>query len=128
VNTYLPKHSGPCAKAHVVATLVTQDGQQFESTNFCLTPQSVCPREEQGYKSGEGYHLCKTICNQAGHAEENVIFFARKKGANVRGSTIDVEYSWICENCKRVAKDWDVEVKIKEKNEYVLLDCCSNIG
>lgn len=120
MNTYLPKHSGPCAKAHVVAKLVTPDGSEYESSNFCLTPQTECPRELQGYKAGEGYHLCKTVCNQIAHAEENVIYFARKKGANVRNSTIYVDYSWICDNCKKVGSEWDIEIKLKE-------ECCEHV-
>ena len=115
MKTYLPKTSGKCAKAHVVATLTTLDGQQFQSSNFCLTPHSICPRDEQGYKSGEGYHLCKTICNQPAHAEENVIYYARKQGASVRNASIEVEYTWICEGCKGLCKEHNICVSIKRR-------------
>ncbi len=32
-TVYLPLNAGPCVKAHVTATLVSSDGDVFESTN-----------------------------------------------------------------------------------------------
>lgn len=119
MKVYAPKGSGKCAKAHVVATLVAANGQQFQSSNFCLTPQPECPRDFYGYKSGEGYHLCKEICNQPAHAEENVVFFAKKEGTDVRGSKIYVDYTWICENCKQICKDVGADVVIGKPEEEV---------
>jgi deoxycytidylate deaminase len=115
IKTYPLAKVGKCAKANVVATLTTIKGEVFRSNNYCLTPQSTCPRDIQGYKSGEGYHLCKQICNQPGHAEENVIYFAKKEGANVRGGRIVVDYSWICNNCKSVCNDNGInKVEVKQ--------------
>lgn len=114
---YLPRTAGPCAKADVIATLVTPAGERYESSNFCLTPQKTCPRDAQGYSAGEGYHLCKQVCNQLGHAEENVIFFAKKQGADVRGAKIVVDYTRICDNCKKVCSDEGVAVMTKEDKE-----------
>lgn len=116
MNPYISKHAGKCAKAHVVAKLTTKDGQEFVSSNFCLTPQNTCPRETQGYKSGEGYHLCKTVCNQPAHAEENVIYYAKKRGANVFNATIEVDYSWICDGCKDACSKFDIDVKLTSDN------------
>lgn len=130
MKVYFPRTAGPCAKAHVVATLITKKGERYESSNFCLTPQQECPREIQGYRAGEGYHLCKTICNQVGHAKENVLFFAKKNKADVRGSTIYVDYSWICNNCKKLGEDVGVNIvvgKPPEDNPSLKEDDCAVI-
>lgn len=37
-----------------------------------------CPRRDQGYKTGTGYHLCKSHCNQFGHSEPNTLYHALK--------------------------------------------------
>lgn len=110
MKSYIPKGTGACAKVVVKAQLTTTGGEQFESTNFCLTPQTTCPRDVQGYGAGEGYHLCKQVCNQPGHAEENVIFFAKKNKAPIRGSNIVVDYSRICNNCQRICQEEGVGV------------------
>jgi hypothetical protein len=56
---------GPCAKTTVRCTIITPHGLRFVGENWCANPQQVCPREP-----GEGYDKCKSICQQAGHAEE----------------------------------------------------------
>jgi deoxycytidylate deaminase len=99
-----PFHAGPCAKVRVVATLVSRNGDKFESSNFCHKPQATCPRDDAGMKSGEGYHLCREICEQPGHAEPNAIELARVLGQDTEGSTIYVDYTWVCDNCKNDAK------------------------
>lgn len=127
MKRYQPRGSGKCAKAHVVATLVTKDGEQFQSSNFCLTPQPECPRDFHGYKSGEGYHLCKEICNQPAHAEENVIFFAKKQGCDLRGATIYVDYTWICENCKRISEEAGVSLEIGKPPTCAHTQCATSV-
>lgn len=93
---------GPCAKQVVKATLITDTGLRFIGSNYCVTPQRTCPRNEAGYLSGQGYHLCKEICHQRGHAEENAI---ENAGPKAKGSVIYVEgHTYACENCQRVAR------------------------
>lgn len=102
---WLPQGAGRCRKVHIVATLVTTDGYRYSSSNYCMSPQETCPRNERGMKAGEGYELCKSICKQDGHAEQNVIDFVNSTTwAGVEGSTIFVEHDWICDGCKRTAK------------------------
>lgn len=101
---YLPPGAGPCAKACVRATLVLSNGEHLESTNFCMKPQRACPREQQGYGAGEGYHLCKEVCEQPAHAEVNVLTYAENSGRNLKGSALYVNYTWICPACWAEAK------------------------
>lgn len=71
--------SGPCAKVTTTCTLVTIEGERIIGTNWCATPQEVCPR-----KPGDDYTACKTICNQAGHAEEVAVRLAGHKAHGAR--------------------------------------------
>lgn len=107
----LPAGAGPCAKVVVTATLVTVNGNQYIGSNHCLTPQKVCPRDTQGYPSGQGYHLCKEICNQPAHGEVNAINFANSIEENAsKGAVIHVDYSWICGACSKTAEEFGATV------------------
>ena len=55
---------GPCAKRRVSCTIIDRGGRVFTGENDCANPQAVCPRAP-----GEGYEKCRSICQQAGHAE-----------------------------------------------------------
>jgi hypothetical protein len=88
---------GPCFKQTVTATIVTQSGERFVATNHCETPQSYCPRDAVGFKSGQGYHLCKTECRQPAHAEVNALAAA---GDKALGADIYVEgHTYVCSGC-----------------------------
>lgn len=91
------KKRGPCAKQVVRATLVDVDGNFYVGENDCNTPQKACPRAP-----GEDYTKCKTVCNQTGHAESNVIKLAGKKA---KGGTIYLEgHTYACEACQKAMK------------------------
>lgn len=96
---YYSRWAGPCVKAHVVATLIAKNGKRYVSSNFCLTPQDICPRADK--PSGEGYKVCKSICNQPSHAEVSTLFAAK---GNTVGSTMYVEYTWVCQDCKEACE------------------------
>lgn len=84
---------GPCAKQTVTCTLVALTGERFVGTNACGNPQVVCPRT-----FGEGYEKCHTICQQAGHAEEQAL---RAAGDKAKGAHAYVEgHVWCCQNCQ----------------------------
>lgn len=86
---------GPCAKARVICTLVTQEGDKVVGENLCLNPQSKCPRE-----SGEGYEKCSSICRQIGHAEEVAI---RLAGSYAKGAEAYLEgHTYACKNCQEI--------------------------
>lgn len=90
-----------CAKQVVTATLIAVDGSEFVGSNACERPQKECPRDTAGFVSGEGYHLCKSVCGQGAHAEVNAIQAAgdKAKGASIllRGHT------YACDSCKEAA-------------------------
>lgn len=88
--------AGPCAKQIVVATIVTIDGSRFISSNYCLSAQENCPRI--GMKTGEGYELCKSICNQPAHAEINALQVAGNKAKG--GKLYLVGHTYVCDSCK----------------------------
>jgi len=56
--------------------------------------EPICPRKTQGYKSGEGLHLCP-----ATHAEANCIISAARIGAAVSGSTLYMNCIIPCKDC-----------------------------
>jgi deoxycytidylate deaminase len=92
---------GPCAKQTVTATIVAVDGIHYTATNHCLTPQAVCPR--QGMVTGQGYELCRRICNQPAHAEINAI---ERAGAKARGGVLFlVGHTYACEACTVAATE-----------------------
>jgi deoxycytidylate deaminase len=89
---------GPCAKQTVTATIVTPTGERFVGTNDCANPQTTCPRDVYGYKTGEGYHLCEEVCRQTGHAEVNAL---RAAGEKARGATMHIEgHTYACGPCQ----------------------------
>ena len=86
---------GPCAKMVVRATIVAKNGTHYVATNHCDTPQQTCARA--GMPTGQGYELCKSVCNQRGHAEENAIRLAKKAA---KGATLYLEgHTYACVNC-----------------------------
>jgi hypothetical protein len=82
-----------CAKARVICTLVTPEGERIVGENACDNPQTTCPREP-----GEGYDKCQTICRQQGHAEAVVV---RLAGERARGARAYLEgHSYACRDCQ----------------------------
>ena len=55
---------------------------------------SICPRQLQGYKSGEGLHLCP-----ATHAEANCIAQAARNGVSTLNSIMYLTCNIPCKNC-----------------------------
>jgi deoxycytidylate deaminase len=93
---------GPCAKRQVECTITSPDGWQWIGRNDCANPQPVCPRGP-----GEGYEKCKTICQQAGHAEIEAL---KAAGSDARGATATLAgHYWICEPCGAALRDAGVK-------------------
>jgi len=86
-----------CAKQLTVAIIV--NGLHFYlGTNYCDNEQEKCPREDM--KTGEGYDLCKNICEQKHHAE---VAACLEAGEDARGGTLYlIGHSYCCNNCKEV--------------------------
>ena len=85
---------GPCAKQRVRCKITCLDGGVVTGENYCLTPQTKCPREP-----GEGYEKCKSICNQLGHAEQVAACYAdtyKMGGASAELSG----HTYFCMDCQ----------------------------
>lgn len=98
---------GPCAKQTVTATIITPTGERFVGTNDCANPQTTCPRDAAGMKTGEGYHICREVCRQTGHAEINAL---RAAGEKARGATMYIEgHTYACGSCQEALTKAGVE-------------------
>lgn len=87
-----------CKKQVVTATIVTADGEKFVGKNWIQNRVEICPRVSAGCASGEGYHLCKEVCEQVGHAEIVALSIA---GDKAKGSTLFLEgHTYACDPCK----------------------------
>lgn len=87
---------GPCAKKHVVCTIVSWDGRtRVIGDNSCANPQPVCPREP-----GEGYEKCKSICKQLGHAEDVALQAAIPLGVAKGGHAYVEGHTYACRDCQ----------------------------
>lgn len=108
-----------CAKQTVTARLVTTDGEEFIGTNACAKPQEKCPRDDLGYPSGEGYHLCHHICEQRNHAEVAAIRLAGRK--KTQGAIIYLTgHTYACDDCKGVADSAGISQIAIVKDEEIL--------
>lgn len=87
---------GPCAKRRMQAVLVGASGHVYVAENVCMNPQPVCPRE-----LGEGYEKCKTICQQVGHGEAQVIAAA---GADAKGGRLTISHWYACPPCEELCR------------------------
>lgn len=86
---------GPCAKQMVKATIVMVNGTWVVGTNYCRNAQPECPRVDM--PTGVGYHLCKEVCDQAGHAE---IVAIENAGGSTQGATLYLEgHTYACTTC-----------------------------
>jgi len=84
-----------CAKQTTIA-IVEKDGEYWIGTNWCQTPQEVCPRANM--PSGIGYDKCREICGQIGHAEENAL---KSAGTKASGATLYlIGHTRVCDNCR----------------------------
>jgi len=105
-----------CKKQQTLA-IIENDGKFWVGRNNCKNYVAVCPRDIQGCKTGEGYELCKTVCEQEGHAE---VMACKAAGDGARGGTLYLFGHWYCcDDCKRVMKEYGIEnIKIMgEKSE-----------
>ena len=84
--------AGNCAKRVVNCLIIAADGEKFYGTNYCHEPQKTCPRE-----AGEGYEKCKTICRQAGHAEEIAL---KAAGEKAYGASAYIDHDHYCKYCQ----------------------------
>lgn len=92
----------PCLKQSVYAMLVTESGREFFGSNWMSTTSgyTVCPRVELNCPSGQGYELCKEICNQDFHAEVSALRACADAGESTQGAVIYLTgHTYCCDNC-----------------------------
>jgi len=106
---------GPCAKKRVQCLIYPVGMAGIYGENDCANPQPTCPR-----LPGEDYTKCKTICQQAGHAEIVALRKAEewtdRAGANLQGARAYIRgHYWMCEPCGKALKDAGiVKITIEE--------------
>lgn len=94
-----------CKKQTTLAIII-KDAQILSiASNYILNNIATCPRK--GMSTGEGYDLCKNICAQVGHAEENACKLA---GVNSKDATLYlIGHTYICNNCFRIIKMYGIK-------------------
>lgn len=108
---------GPCAKRRVQCLIKPVGMAGIVGENDCANPQKVCPRAP-----GEGYEKCKSVCQQAGHAE--IVALKRaEQWVGDAGGTLDGAkaflrgHYWICEPCGAALRDAGIKsVEIEFNN------------
>ena len=77
--------------------------------------QPLCPRVENNCPTGEGYHYCKDICQQDGHAEVSSVNNTLENNEDPQDADIYLfGHWWCCEPC------WNKMIKHGVKNVYLL--------
>lgn len=96
---------GHCAKQIVKCMIFTKDGEIYAGENFCHKAQVTCPREP-----GENYKKCKSICDQAGHAEEVALSYAKGDKADlVDAVAVVVGHTRICKHCEHLLRQAKID-------------------
>lgn len=86
-----------CAKQVVSAVIVAKNGKVYPGENHARYPQAMCPRGDM--PSGVGYHLCRDVCGQDGHAEIEAL---RRAGDDAEGATLYLfGHVKCCPDCTR---------------------------
>jgi DNA (cytosine-5)-methyltransferase 1 len=87
---------GICMKQRVLA-VAKIEGEVFIGENWVRNQQKACPR--LGMKTGEGYHLCREVCDQFGHAEIDLIASA---GGDLKGADVYIlGQTYACDDCRK---------------------------
>jgi deoxycytidylate deaminase len=71
-------------------------------------PQLKCPREAEGFETGEGYWCCEQICLQKHHAEVGAIRHALScvPAGTLVGATLYVwGHVYACDACREYARE-----------------------
>ncbi|MFA6518362.1 MAG: deaminase [Candidatus Shapirobacteria bacterium] len=109
------QHSGCCKQA--TSAVIVKDGQVIGRGTNAGIKVKVCPRDQQGFKTGEGYHLCREICHQIGHAEVTAIADAKQNGFDTTNADLYLDgHWWCCEDC------WNKMIEARIANVYLRED------
>lgn len=99
-----------CAKQVVEATIVGRSGRVYVGRNDCASPQEVCPRRDM--PSNVGYHLCRDVFRQEGHAEVMAI---RAAGDDSCGGSLTLRgHITVCPSCMSACDAaWIVHITVE---------------
>lgn len=90
----------PCVKMTVKAFIVAKDGSTAVGSNSIRNKVDTCPRVERNCPTGEGYELCKSVCDQGEHAEVSAIQNAQSQGIDLTDATLYITgHTYFCDNC-----------------------------
>ena len=95
-----------CAKQTVTAHIITAGDPAcvVQGWNYCKTPRMSCPRGKM--KTGEGYEMCREICQQENHAEVDAILNARTFGIDIVGGIMVIHgHTYCCDDCISTMRD-----------------------
>lgn len=103
-----------CAKRNVIAVLQRRDFEEdlFMASNKCDNPQEVCPRED-----GEDYTKCRSICQQSGHAEVEVLKLVKSWMDLTYYDLTIIGHDRMCSECTNAVADVGI-VNITFKPEH----------
>ena len=89
-----------CLKQVVKASIYNYNHELLLVAYNYIENDSVteCPRKDM--KTGEGYELCASICNQKGHAEIQAVNKANQLGIDLLDCYLVLEgHTYICDTC-----------------------------
>jgi deoxycytidylate deaminase len=90
----------PCKKQIVKALIINNYGEKAIGSNSINNKVSECPRVIVNCKTGEGYEMCKQICDQNEHAEVMAIRDAKLRGISTIGAKLYLTgHTYFCNNC-----------------------------
>ena len=94
-----------CKKLTTLAVIIKAGKVVSFGTNEIENNIDICPRIN--LPTGEGYELCKSVCNQKYHAEERACVVA---GMKAKGGTLYLfGHSYCCDNCKDVMNTYGIK-------------------
>lgn len=114
----------PCIKQTVMAAITTKNNEIIFGFNGINNKDVLeCPRVLENMKTGEGYHLCKEVCNQASHAEVEAINNANINKIDIKDSSLYlIGHTYCCDNClDKISKAGIKELFILDENDKTIL-------
>lgn len=110
-----------CVKRPVFCVIVTKKEEYIFGSNWMNNPVIECPRAN--LPTGEGYHLCKEVCDQTFHAELDALSKACKLEVITWGASLYLtNHTYCCNNCINAMRASGIKyVKcIDNGKEYIL--------
>lgn len=95
-----------CTKQSVNVIIINKDNNYVLGSNNINNYVEICPRVKENYPTGQGYHLCKEICNQNNHAEQDAIAKAKELGIDIEGADLYlIGHTYFCDACTEAMKN-----------------------